>query len=581
MKRLPSFLALVFTASLVVSFAAPLTAHASFMSNNLIDDRVFDNTSSMTPQAIDNFLNQFPGSCISSNNGFQSLDPISYTPAQGYNYGPNTSAGNVIWDAAQAYGINPQVLLVTLQKEQSLVTGGSGICVPRAYTAATGYGCPDNITSHDYNNVSLYTINGTMVTSVTGTCVNADSKAGFSQQVIRAAWLLRFGEQRSKGNTGWNVQMSNSPKPGDHWDNSDDPLTCYGGPMTQGNFKRCSSDSSPTPYDGYITIDGVSTHMDTGGTAALYWYTPHFHGNQSFVSIFEGWFGATRGGYCISSLTAIQTDVVFQKTISNVDTPDFLINSGSGTGCVESHVWNPGFTSWLSHTASNNPSITGPDGQVLFGDLDGNGHDYPILFGLRGTGSGMIEAHVWSHDMQSFLVHTATNQPAVNPADCKIILADLNGDGKDDALLACLRNTASGMVELHMWNPGLQTWAWHEVTNMPAIDPTQATVIAGDIDGNHQDELIVVAYNHTGSGKVEFHVWNPGQWSWRLHAATNLAAIDPAVGNVQFADVDGNGVDEAVLTLLKNTGSGRIEFHVWNPGNTSWRANIASNQPTP
>ena len=32
--------------------------------------------------------------------------------------------------------------------------------------------------------------------------------------------------------------------------------------------------------------------MDTGATAALYWYTPHFSGNQSFDSIFQQWFGS-------------------------------------------------------------------------------------------------------------------------------------------------------------------------------------------------------------------------------------------------------------------------------------------------
>ena len=33
--------------------------------------------------------------------------------------------------------------------------------------------------------------------------------------------------------------------------------------------------------------------MDTGATAALYWYTPHFNGNQNFYNIFTNWFGPT------------------------------------------------------------------------------------------------------------------------------------------------------------------------------------------------------------------------------------------------------------------------------------------------
>jgi Ig-like domain from next to BRCA1 gene len=127
--------------------------------------------------------------------------------------------------------------------------------------------------------------------------------------VIRAAWLLRFGEQRSKGNINWNVQLTNSPEPGDSWDNSDDPQTCYAGPMTQGTWQVCPSGGS-VYYDGYYTIDGTAVHMDTGSTAALYWYTPHFAGNQNFFTIYTNWFGSTTvagyawttTGYTITSL---------------------------------------------------------------------------------------------------------------------------------------------------------------------------------------------------------------------------------------------------------------------------------------
>jgi hypothetical protein len=277
------------------SLLHPLSAQAAgFTPNNLMDDSVFDNSGSMSFQAIDNWINaNFPSSCISTNHGFQAQIPTGYTPGGGFTYGGNVSAGHVIYDAAAAYGLNPQVLLTTLQKEQSLVSGGGG-CGTLAYAGAMGYGCPDGGTTYSYSGVNLYSINGVVQSAVSGTCVNSAAKVGFSEQVIHAAWLLKFGEQRSEGNTGFNVQNTNFPSPGDHWDNSDDPPTCYGGPMTQGSFKRCQTDS-PVFYDGYTTIDGSSTHMDTGPTAALYWYTPHFNGNQNFDNLFTAWFGSPYG----------------------------------------------------------------------------------------------------------------------------------------------------------------------------------------------------------------------------------------------------------------------------------------------
>lgn len=278
----------------------PVTAHADFYQNRLIDDSVFDNSNSMNATQIDDFLNGFPNSCISTNSGFDSRLPTGYSPSGGFTYGDFVSAGQVISTSAQVYGINPKVLITTLQKEQSLVEGGAGYCNngdEHKYAAAAGYGCPDSGSVYSYTGVSLYRRNGSERTSTGSTCVNSSSKAGFSQQVIRAAWLLKFGQQRSLGNIGWSVVFGS-------WDNSDDPQSCYGGPMTQGYRQVCPS--GPTNYyDGYTSIDGTAVHMDTGGTAALYWYTPHFHGNQNFVSLYEGWFGSTR--FMISSPPTVET----------------------------------------------------------------------------------------------------------------------------------------------------------------------------------------------------------------------------------------------------------------------------------
>ncbi len=281
-------------------FASFVPAHATFDPNDIIDDGFFNNYNSMSSgqvypgSNIDTWINSsFPNSCIGYRSGFQfrAPDPTGYSPSGGFTYGGNVTAGQVIYDASQAYSINPQVLLTTLEKEQSLVSGEAG-CTTLAYTGAAGYGCPDGGTQYSYSGVNLYTINGSTTTSVSGTCVNSASKAGFSQQVIHAAWLLKFGEERAEGNVGWDVQLTNGPENGDVWNNSDDPQSCYGGPMTQGTWQICPGGTS-TYYDGYTTIDGTSVQISNGATAALYWYTPHLHGNQNFDTIYSSWFGDT------------------------------------------------------------------------------------------------------------------------------------------------------------------------------------------------------------------------------------------------------------------------------------------------
>ncbi len=297
------FIALTLLSIVIFNVHKMPTAKAAFISNNIIDDWLFDSAGTMNATQIDTFLNssRFPSSCISTKNGFTAPDVIGYAPSTGFKYGADVSAGTIIYHAAQVYGLNPQVILTTLEKEEGLVSGGSGCSILR-YSAAMGNACPDNVTLHDYSGFELYSLNGVPVMGVTGICVNLSTSVGFSRQVITATWKLKFWEQRSKGNINWAVVI-----PG--WDNSDDLPVCYSFLMTQGSFKRCPS-ASPAPFDGLATIDNATVHLDNGATAALYVYTPHFHGNQLFVNIFETYFGATTGeGFTLVTSAADNGDL--------------------------------------------------------------------------------------------------------------------------------------------------------------------------------------------------------------------------------------------------------------------------------
>jgi hypothetical protein len=554
-----------------------LPSHAfAFNNNRVIDDSIFDNVNSMTAGDINAFLNKFPSSCISPNNGFSAIDPNGYNPSNGFLYGGNVSAGQVIYDAAQAYGINPQVLLTTLQKEQSLINGGAG-CSTNRYAKAVGYGCPDGGTSYDYSGVNLYTKNGVTYTSVSGVCVNSAAKVGFTQQVIHAAWMLKYSKERSKGNIGWAVIKGN-------WDNSDDLNATYSGYMTQGCFKRSKYESTCTNYDGYTTIDNTAVHIDTGGTAALYRYTPHFSGNTNFVNLFNTYFGSTLSGQCLTNQSSVSTSVAMSDQRGKPATGNFLINSGSGSGCVEAHTWQAGYRDWSNHIASNLPSIDPAVSYVTYGDVNGDGKDEAILVAYKNTGSGNVEFHVWNPGMQSWQAHWASNFPtsAYVTADDDIKFADLTGRGYDQAVLIQHANTGSGNVEFHVWNPGMQSWQAHIASNYPTVSYSAAddSVSFADLTGRGYDQAVLVAFRNTGSGNVEFHVWNSWMQSWQAHIASNLGAVNPADFSISFNDVNARGYDQAVLIGLHNTGSRNIEFHIWNSWMQSWQAHIASNMQT-
>ncbi len=131
------FSLLIIVATFLSTALAPLfntsTANAAisgFVPGNIISDSAMRRSSSMTTSEIQNFLNAKGSNCTSGSNCLK-------------NYTENgKKAAQIIYEISQKYKINPQVLIVLLQKEVGLVT----INNPGSwrYRSATGYGCLDS-----------------------------------------------------------------------------------------------------------------------------------------------------------------------------------------------------------------------------------------------------------------------------------------------------------------------------------------------------------------------------------------------------------------------------------------------------
>jgi len=140
---------------------------SSFKPGRIIDDAIFFNGSSMGTSEIQAFLNAKVPSC--DTNGSQSYAgttraaygaskgyPAPYTCLKDYNQntgniaaddlcngfsGGTKTAAQIIYEVGVSCGISQKVILVTLQKEQSLITDDWPWS--KQYDAATGYACPD------------------------------------------------------------------------------------------------------------------------------------------------------------------------------------------------------------------------------------------------------------------------------------------------------------------------------------------------------------------------------------------------------------------------------------------------------
>lgn len=251
--------------------AAPAASAADlsqFQAGDIIDDATFFNPYMMSVADVQAFLNAKVPTCAQNyvclKDYTETTRDLAATPmCTAYHGVANESAASIIVNVGRACGINPQAILVTLQKEQALVTD----TWPEAYEyqSAMGAGCPDTAGC----DANYY---------------------GFFNQVHYGAYLLeRYTQPAGTGpGTQWDTrydleypvgQVSNvlySPASG-----------CGSLPVSISNYATHSL-YIYTPYTpnkasldaGYGTGDGCSTY-----------------GNRNFYNIFTDWFGAGRASF--------------------------------------------------------------------------------------------------------------------------------------------------------------------------------------------------------------------------------------------------------------------------------------------
>lgn len=118
---------------------------ANFNAGYLISDYAFFNRTAMSEAEIQAFLESKSGTCQNTrclDILRQNNDSWAATPrCDAYTGGTNELISRIIYKVQVACGVSAKVLLVTLQKEQGLVT--STAPTERAVNYALGYGCPD------------------------------------------------------------------------------------------------------------------------------------------------------------------------------------------------------------------------------------------------------------------------------------------------------------------------------------------------------------------------------------------------------------------------------------------------------
>ena len=185
------------------------------------------------------------------------------------------SAAQIIYDVAQEYSINPQVLLVMIKKE-SLVWGDNWP-LKYEYDTVMGYGCPDNAPC----NGAYY---------------------GFYNQVQKAAWQLKYYREHP---------TSYRYKPGQNNNIQYHPnLACGTKQVYLGNIAT----TSLYIYTPYTPNDAaLRAYPGTGDGCSSY-------GNRNFYMFFREWFGDTYGKKIDANVYDLASGKYRIVPISNLDT---------------------------------------------------------------------------------------------------------------------------------------------------------------------------------------------------------------------------------------------------------------------
>ncbi|WP_174843651.1 MULTISPECIES: hypothetical protein [unclassified Cryobacterium] len=226
-------------------------ASTGFAPGAIISDYNFYNADSLNEGEIQSFLGE--RSCIPRDGSPCLADYEENTisqPAHGeghcaaYPGGRNESAARIIAKVSAACSISPKVLLVLLQKEQSLLTRPSA----SGYLRATGYGCPD-----------------------TADCDTA--YFGFFNQVYRAAWQFRqYTQEPERAYKIGTVRVGFNPD-----------ASCGVSSVTIEN-QATANLYNYTPYQpNSAALARPGTDGDGCST----------HGNLNFWRFYNQWFGAS------------------------------------------------------------------------------------------------------------------------------------------------------------------------------------------------------------------------------------------------------------------------------------------------
>jgi hypothetical protein len=294
----------------------------------------------------------------------------------------------------------------------------------------------------------------------------------------------------------------------------------------------------------------VATTSDQGG----------INNNPGFANVILGKMGSP-GTFATGvqyATTGVQPSSIAIADLTGSGALDLVV-ANYGSGSVS--IFAPGATAG-TYLAAVDVMTGGAPNQVVIGDVNGDGKPDLVLADLSAAGNAIVLLQDPAHPGQ-FLA------PLMLPTSrftSSVAIGDLNGDGKPDIVAATYDANGNNGAVYVFFQSATTPGTFLAPVTFPAGAQPQAVRIA-DVNGDGKPDIIVanLGPGADGSGVPGVSVLlqdpaHPGSFLAPVTYATPEGAIDVAVG-----DLNGDGKPDLVVAALDPDPNGSVSVLLQNP----------------
>ena len=206
------------------------------------------------------------------------------------------------------------------------------------------------------------------------------------------------------------------------------------------------------------------------------------------------------------------------------------------------------------------------DGSIAFADVDGDGDRDVMITGFNSSNQSITKLYINDGSGNFSEALGAIFEPVRGKG--VIVFSDVDADGDQDVLISGLGSSSIGNITKLYTNDGSGNFS--EVTSTPFVGVQRNSVDFADVDADGDQDVLITGINNSNQRIAKLYA-NDGSGNFSEVSGTPFIGV--AFGSIAFADVDGDGDQDVLIT---GTNSSQITTKLYT-NNTFLACNAPAN----